>query len=75
MKAIYLRTARDRKGWTQETLEAESGVRQNVISRLETDSKTQPMFKTVTKLAAALGVDPRALRFGPDPKAQERVAS
>lgn len=75
MKVIYLLTAREKKGWTQEQLEQESGIAQAVISRLENDAKAQPMFKTVADLAEALDVDPRALRFGPAPKRQERVAS
>lgn len=75
MKAIYLRPARERKKLTQEQLEDRSGVPQAVISRLETDPKTQAMFDTVVKLADALEIDPRALRFGPDPKTQERSAS
>lgn len=64
MKAIYLRAARERKCLTQEQLEAASGVSQGVISRLEREN-VDPAFSTVTKLAAALDVDPRQLRFGP----------
>lgn len=75
VKPIYLRTARDKKHWTQEQLEAASKVAQPIISKLENDSDAKAMFDTVIKLADALDVDPRALRFGPDPQPQEHVAS
>lgn len=75
MKAIYLRTAREGKGLTQEQLEALSTVPQPVISRLETEADAKAMFDTVVNLADALDLDPRQLRFGPDPKTRERVAS
>jgi transcriptional regulator with XRE-family HTH domain len=71
VKPIYLRAARERKKLTQEQLESKSGVTQGVISRLERENG-DPAFSTVAKLAAALDVDPRQLRFGPVP---ERVAS
>lgn len=74
MKAIHLRTAREAKGWTQEQLEERSGITQATISRLETRSDTGVAAETLLNLAAALNVDPRALRFGPDPKT-EAVAS
>ena len=65
MKVIHLRAAREQKRLTQEQLEALSGVSQGVISRLEREA-IDPAFSTVMKLAGALGVDPRGLRFGPE---------
>ena len=67
-KPIYLRTAREACGLTQEQLERLSGIAQNTISRLEADRKARPVFTTVVRLAQALGVDPLQLRFGPDPR-------
>lgn len=64
MKAIYLKTAREKAGLTQQDLEAKAGVTQAVISKLERTADVRPSFETVTKLADALKVDPRALRFG-----------
>jgi transcriptional regulator with XRE-family HTH domain len=64
VKRIYLRAARERRGLTQEQLEESSGVPQAVISKLERNPDARPTFDTVIKLADALGVDPRALRFG-----------
>ena len=76
MKPVYLRTIRERKKLTQTQLGEKAGVLQKTISKLETDSETKPAFDTVAKLADALGVDPRALRFGPDPACGgEAVAS
>ena len=72
MKVIYLRNARERKGWTQEQLEERSRVPQPTISRLETRDDVRVSADILMKLADALDVDPRALRFGPVP---ERVAS
>jgi transcriptional regulator with XRE-family HTH domain len=46
---------RNDKNWTQERLEAESGVSQGYISALERGTK-QPTIPIVKKLAAALGI-------------------
>ena len=64
MKSIYLKTAREKAGLTQEELEAKSRVPQGVISKLERNADVRPAFDTVVKLADALKVDPRALKFG-----------
>lgn len=64
MKLIYLKTAREKAGLTQEALEAISGVPQGVISKLERNADVRPAFDTVMNLADALKVDPRQLRFG-----------
>jgi transcriptional regulator with XRE-family HTH domain len=64
MKTVTLREARKQCGWTQEQLEAESGVAQAVISSLERGVVRDPASSTVFKLAKALKRDPRALRFG-----------
>lgn len=64
VKQMTLKEARKRRGLTQEQLEARSGVIQPVISRLERGRVLDPAFSTVLKLADALKVDPRALRFG-----------
>lgn len=70
MKHVTLREARQRRGWTQEQLEAKSGVAQAAISALERGLVTDPASSTVFKLAQALRIDPRFLRFG-----QQAVAS
>jgi len=76
VKPIYLRTARERKRWTQEDLEAKSGVAQAIISRLERTPDAEANFTTVANLADALEIaDPRDLKFGPDPKRQERLSA
>ena len=75
MRPIYLRTARERKRWTQKRLEAESGVAQAVISRLETMPNAKAEFDTARNLAAALGIDLHRLRFGPDPRRVARDAA
>lgn len=67
MKAIYLKAEREKKGLTQEQLEDASGVSQGTISRLERDADADASFSTVVRLAETLGVDPRALKFGPTP--------
>jgi transcriptional regulator with XRE-family HTH domain len=65
MKRTHLRLLREKKGLTQDALSAKSGVPQAVISQLETN-RSDALFSTVDRLATALGVDPRALVFGPD---------
>lgn len=82
MKAINLRAARRKRGWTQEDLEAQTEQRaargdgikvsQAIISRLEQAEGDRTRFDVVMSLADALGVDPKALRFGPEPKTDER---
>lgn len=64
MKSITLRAARKRAGLTQVELATASGVDQTAISKLEVGTIANPGFDTVLKLANALDVDPRTLRFG-----------
>lgn len=64
MKHVTLKEARKRRGLTQEQLEKLSGIEQAVISRYERGAVGNPSFETVVKLADALKIDPRALRFG-----------
>ena len=73
MKALYLRTLREQRRLTQDQLEKLSGVAQNTISKLESRPAARPVFETVMALANALGVEPTALRFGPDPARTKRV--
>jgi transcriptional regulator with XRE-family HTH domain len=68
---MKLRAARERRGWTQEELEAASGVDQGVISRLELGKSSTPTIDTVRKLEAALKLRPGSLEFG----AEERVSA
>lgn len=77
MKHLTLRQARQRRGLTQEELEALSGVQQANISAIERGAVKDPNSSTVMKLAAALDIDPRVLRFGVQPtdSASEAVPS
>lgn len=64
-----VRAAREKRGWTQEQLEAASGIDQGVISRLERGESTNPTIDTVRKLEAALGLKPGVLVFRePEPE-------
>lgn len=69
MKQLTLREARLRRGLTQEQLEERSGVKQTNISAIERGAVSDPNSSTVMKLAAALDMDPRALKFGVQPEA------
>ena len=64
MKQITLREARTARGLTQEQLEKISGVAQSQISLIERGGTLDPASSTLLKLANALKLDPRALRFG-----------
>jgi len=66
MPALYLRALRKAKGLTQAELAKLSDIKQNTISTLERLAKS-PKFETVVALARVLHVDPRDLRFGPEP--------
>lgn len=71
MKQLTLREARARRGWTQKQLEAASGVPQGEISKFECGVVNDPASSKLLRLAAALRMDPRALRIG----AQEQVSA
>lgn len=68
VKDNYLITVRRRQRLTQDQVAELAGTTQATISRLEKDPHAEPSFKIQTAIADALGVDPRSLRFGPDPK-------
>ena len=70
--ALHLRRARERRKWTQEDLERESGVDQGTISKLE-NHKYRVSFDVVLRIAHALGLAPQDLRFGPDPKRRRKA--
>ncbi len=55
-----LREARERALLTQEELAARAGVQPFTISRIETN-KVEPRFRTIRKLASALGIEPQNL--------------
>lgn len=61
---LFVRTAlkelRESKFLTQRELAEKSGVGVATIARIE-KSKHQPTFRTIKRLAAALGVDPSEL--------------
>jgi transcriptional regulator with XRE-family HTH domain len=56
----HLRQARQRALLTQEELAARADVQPLTISRIETD-KVEPRFRTIRRLADALGMDPKEL--------------
>lgn len=51
-----LRAARLRRNMPQELLEYKTGVAQETISGIETGARTNPLLRTVIKLARYLGV-------------------
>jgi transcriptional regulator with XRE-family HTH domain len=55
-----LREARERALLTQEELAARAGVQPFTISRIERN-RVEPRFRTIRKLASALGVEPQDL--------------
>ena len=55
-----LREARERALLTQEELATRAGVQPFTISRIETN-KVEPRFRTIRKLAIALGIEPQSL--------------
>jgi len=57
---ILLKEIREAQFMTQRELAEKSGVGVATIARVE-KSKHQPTFRTIKRLAAALGVDPSEL--------------
>lgn len=72
MKRIYLVTERKAQGFTQVTLAKRVGCDQKTISRLETQSGVTPTFDVQYEIGKVLGVDPAALKFGPDPRVEQK---
>ena len=55
-----LRDVRTRRLLTQDELAGKAGVSQSTIANIERNN-TEPQFRTIRKLAKALGVDPTKL--------------
>ena len=64
MPPLTLKQAREKKQWTQEQLEAVSGVDQGHISRIERGDVNDPGNDTVRRLELALGLKRGTLVFG-----------
>jgi transcriptional regulator with XRE-family HTH domain len=52
---VRLKKSREQKGWSQTDLAQKSGLTPAAISQIEADDR-QPSFKTLSSLAAALGI-------------------
>jgi transcriptional regulator with XRE-family HTH domain len=61
--AENLRTARIKRGFSQEDLEDATGVHRTEVSRLERAVR-EPRLSTIVRLARALGVPPKKLLDG-----------
>jgi transcriptional regulator with XRE-family HTH domain len=73
-KRLTLHEARAAKDWTQEQLEAASGVDQRNISKIERGEITDPRSSTVEALERALGLRRGTLVFGQRAEALEQSA-
>lgn len=51
-----IRELRQKKGWTQTELARRAGVKQGVLSYIESGRTKNPRSDTLTAIAAALGV-------------------
>jgi transcriptional regulator with XRE-family HTH domain len=55
-----VRRARERELLTQEELASRAGIGAATLNRIEKD-RVEPHFRTIRKIARALGVDPKKL--------------
>lgn len=55
-----VKRVRERALLTQQELAAQAGIGLTTLNRIEND-RAEPQFRTIRKLAKALGVDPAAL--------------
>lgn len=62
-----LTALREARGLSKAALGRADGTSASYITRLEGGARTNPSINTVVNLARALGVDPQALFFDPDP--------
>lgn len=76
MKGIgeLVRCHRGQAGLTQEMLAEKAGISTAALVRLEGGEIRRPRAGTLTKLAAALGIDPSSLREGAAPPAHLEVS-
>lgn len=51
-----IREIREKRGWTQNELARRSGVKQSVLSYIESGKTKHPRIDTLTAIALALGV-------------------
>jgi transcriptional regulator with XRE-family HTH domain len=63
MPTMTLKTARERRGMTQDELSAASGLDQATVSRLESGFIRNPSMRAVLKLERALRLKRGTLRF------------
>ena len=56
-----IRELREARGWSQERLAVQAGIRQATVSGLETGATRRVDLDTLERLGKALGVDPASL--------------
>ncbi len=59
--ASKLRSARERKGWSQRQLADAAGVSQGAVNGIETGRRLRPTADVMCKLARAMGVKVESL--------------
>lgn len=62
---VQVKRERERALLTQQELAERAGVGLNTLNRIEND-RAEPHFRTIRKIAAALGVEPSELVRGDD---------
>lgn len=51
-----IKTLRERRGWSQSELARKAGIRQGVLSDIESGKTKHPRIDTIAAIAQALGV-------------------
>lgn len=70
-----LKDLREAAGLSQSQLEAKTGIKREIISKIENGHQANPTFSTMTKLATGLGFPDAAIFLTDNPQVLAKIVS